>query len=92
MKKINAFQFGFSFGLSGTIIYTIMVLLSLASENTIIKGINLLFHGFDFSSLVTDHKPLGLSDLLGAILVFSLLFLMGSITAGIYNYGLREEN
>lgn len=52
---------------------------------------NLLFHGFDFSPLVNQHQPLGLSDLLGAVLVFLLFFIFGSIQAGVYNYVLKEE-
>lgn len=91
MKKINAFQFGFATGITALIFYVIMVIISIASSITIVKSINLLFHGFDFSSLVNQHQPLGLSDLLGAVLVFLLFFIFGSIQAGIYNYVLKEE-
>lgn len=92
MKKMNAFQFGFALGISGLILYVLLVILSISSNITVVKGMNLLFHGFDFSSLVTKHTPLSFSDFMGAVLVFTLLFLLGSITAGIYNYVLKEED
>lgn len=92
MKKINAFQFGFAAGISGLILYVAMVILSIASNITVVKAMNLLFHGFDFSSIVNQHQPLGFSDLLGAILVFLLLFIFGSIQAGVYNYVLKGES
>jgi len=90
MKKINAFQFGFATGTTGLIFYIFMVLLTLASQQTVISGMNLLFHGFDFSHLLQNHAPFGINDFLGAMLVFSLFFLFGSIVAGIYNYVLKE--
>lgn len=92
MKKINAFQFGFAAGISGLILYVVMVILSIASNITIVKAMNLLFHGFDFSSLVNQHQPLGFADFIGAVLVFSLFFVFGSIQAGVYNYVLKEED
>jgi len=91
MKKINAFQFGFAFGISGLIFYVLLVILSIASNITVVKGMNLLFHGFDFSDLVNKHQPLGMGDFVGAVLVFFLLFSFGSIAAGVYNYVLKEE-
>lgn len=91
MKKLNAFQFGFAMGITGSIFYVLIVLLSLMSEKTVVNGMNLLFHGFDFAPLMQDHTPFGINDLLGAILIFLLFFLFGSIVAGVYNYVLKEE-
>lgn len=92
MKKIDSFQFGFAFGISGLIFYMLFIILSIASNLTVVKGINLLFHGFDFSGLVNHkHQPLGIDDLIGAVLIFFLLFSFGAIVAGVYNYVLKEE-
>ena len=91
MKKINVFQFGFSMGMTGVIFYIIGVILSIISHITVVKAMNLLFHGFDFSSLASQHNPISMTDFIGAILIFVFLFSFGSTVTVIYNYLLKEE-
>ena len=90
MKKINAFQFGFAFGITGSLFYVISIFLVLIMTDRGYTGlINLLLHGFDVSSIFSPHVPFSL-DLLGTLLVFTLFFLFGAISTGIYNFTLKE--
>jgi len=90
MKKINTFQFSFAFGITGSLLYIVSILLVLMMTDHGYTGfINLLFHGFDVSSIFSPHPPFA-SDLFGILLFFVLFFLFVAIRTGIYNSTLKD--
>ena len=92
MKKLSIKRLGMSFGSTGAILYLgcILLMVTVGREGTI-WFFNSLLHGLDTTSIIRMDVPIW-QALLGIGQTFILGWLIGALTATIYNFGLNKEN
>tara|TARA_R110002050_G_scaffold124313_2_gene243340 strand:+ start:3974 stop:4258 length:285 start_codon:yes stop_codon:yes gene_type:complete len=92
MKKLSIKRLGMAFGSTGAILYLgcILLMVTVGREGTI-WFFNSLLHGLDTTSIIRMDVPFW-QALLGIGQTFILGWLIGALTASIYNFGLNTEN
>jgi hypothetical protein len=92
MKKLSIKRLGMAFGSTGAILYLgcILLMVTVGREGTI-WFFNSLLHGLDTTSIIRMDVPFW-QALLGIGQTFILGWLIGALTATIYNFGLNKEN
>lgn len=85
MYRLNIKKLGFSFGLTGTLIYLgcMIVMLTAGQEGTI-TFFNSLLHGLDTTSIIRMDVP-PLEVLMGIVQTFILWWLIGACIGAFYN-------
>jgi hypothetical protein len=92
MKKLSIKRLGMAFGSTGAILYLgcILLMVTVGREGAI-WFFNSLLHGLDTTSIIRMDVPIW-QALLGIGQTFILGWLIGALTATIYNFGLNKEN
>ena len=85
MNRLNIKKFGFSFGLTGAILYLgcMLVMFTVGREGTI-AFFNTLLHGLDVTDVVRMDVPWW-EALLGIVQIFIIGWLTGALIAAFYN-------
>lgn len=85
MYRLNVKKLGFSFGLTGALIYLgCMIVMSTAGKEGTINFFNSLLHGLDTTYILRMDIPLWEAGL-GIIQTFILGWLIGACIAAFYN-------
>ena len=91
MFQINVKKLGFTFGLTGALIYLgcMIVMISAGKEGSI-GFFNNFFHGLDTTSVIKLDVPLT-EALIGIIQTFILGWLMGACIGAFYNVQIKVK-
>lgn len=90
-RELDSARFGLGLGSAWALLYLICILLIvIIGPQSIAYLVSILFHGLDMSALVSRQVTLGYA-ILGIIEVFIFGWLMGALTAVIYNWSLPRK-
>ena len=90
--QLDVVRFGLGLGSAWALLYLVCILLIvIVGPQSIAYLVSILFHGLDMSSLVSRQVSPGLA-ILGIIEVFVFGWLMGALTAAIYNWSLPRRD
>ena len=91
MYRLNVKKLGFSFGLTGAIIYLgCMIVMTTAGQEETISFFNSLLHGLDTTSIIRMDVPL-LEAFFGIIQTFILGWLIGACIGAFYNAQIKNK-
>ena len=90
MRTINYKKFGFSTGLTATILYIACILImTIAGKEGTIKLFNSLLHGLDVTTIARMNVTF-FESLIGTVLTFILGWLIGVCIASSYNWQIKK--
>jgi len=91
MYKLNVKKFGFSFALTGALIYLgCMIVMLTAGKEGSVKFFNSLLHGLDTTSII--RMDISVTEaFFGVVQTFILWWLIGASIAGFYNAQLKTN-
>lgn len=91
MHRLNIKKLGFSFGLTGALIYLgCMIVMITAGQEGSIVFFNSLLHGLDTTNIIRMDVSL-LEAFFGIIQTFILWWLIGACIAAFYNAQIKKE-
>lgn len=90
--QLDVVRFGLGLGAAWALLYLVCILLIvIIGPQSVAYLAKILFHGLDMSALVSRKVSPGLA-ILGIIEVFVFGWLLGALTAAIYNWSLPKKD